>query len=464
MKQLSRVILPIGFAAAVAAGMISSCRRAEEVDEFSVYDERLAGGAQTVFSEGVGAFSSVFPTLSGARHDFHELGDAHFEASFIASPAPLFQGLGTIYNSNACVNCHINDGRGKPILNNEPLTSMLFRVSVPGTGAHGGPAGAPGFGGQLQDKAVFGFQPEALVNVVWNETPVYFSNGDSVMLREPVWSFINAYQPFPGGMLYSARIAPPVHGLGLLEEISDETILSYADEHDLNGDAISGKPNYVWDNQSGRHMIGRFGWKCEAPTLVQQVGGAYNEDMGITSTVFPTESSFGQLQHDNRGDEPEVTDSIFNSVVFYVRTLAVPARRKVTDPTVIRGKEIFTEAKCASCHIPVMRTRTNVAFPEASNQRIQPFTDLLLHDMGPGLADNRPTYDASGSEWRTPPLWGIGLTQLVNGHSYFLHDGRARNVMEAILWHGGEAAGSVNHVKNLTPSDRTALLAFLNSL
>lgn len=451
------------FVFAIVSITIPSCRKAEDWDE-NEYDERLSGGSQTVFSEGGGAFSQAFPTLSGIRLEFHELGDKHFEASFVAAPAPFFQGLGNIYNSNACVNCHIGDGRGKPIFKDEALTSMLFRVSIPGHGDYGSPHGAPGFGGQLQDKAVFGQMPEAGVTVNWQESAHYFNDGDSILLRHPEWNFINPYIPIPANWMYSARMAPPVHGLGLLEQVAEQTLLNFADENDLNGDGISGKPNYVWDEKEKKMMMGRFGWKCEAATLNQQVAGAYNEDMGITSSIFKTESSFGQLQYDGKVDEPEVSDSIFNAVVFYVKTLAVPARRKVTDAVVQKGKEIFNAANCSGCHIQTLKTKTDVSFPEASNQRIQPYTDLLLHDMGEGLSDNRPAYSATGNEWRTPPLWGIGLTQLVNGHNFYLHDGRARGLMEAVMWHGGEAQNSVNYVKQLTKADREALLTFLKSL
>ena len=441
----------------------TACREPEEFAE-ERYDERLSGGAQTVFSEGVGAFSSAFPTLSGDREEFHELGDLHFEATFVAAPAPKFQGLGTVYNSNACFNCHINDGRGKPILGNEALSSMLFRVSVPGADQYGGPLPAPGYGTQLQDKAVYGYAPEGTMHVNWIETIYTFPDGQQVRLRHPEWTMANAYQGVPAGMLYSPRVAPPVHGLGLLEQVDESTILSFADPYDSDGDGISGKPNYVWDAKSQQKKLGRFGWKCDAPTLDHQVAAAYNEDMGITSDLMPIENSYGQPQHSNASPAPEVLDSVFEAVLFYVKTLAVPARRKVTDPLVKRGKIIFQEARCASCHIPSMYTKVDVSFPEASNQFIHPYTDLLLHDMGPALSDNRPVYDATGNEWRTPPLWGIGLTQLVNGHQFYLHDGRARTLMEAILWHGGEAQPSADHVRRLSQADRDALIAFVRSL
>lgn len=442
---------------------IYSCRKSEPWTE-EMEDERLSGGSQTIFSEGVGAFSAPFPGLSGRRLEEHEIGDAHFEASFVAAPAPLFQGLGSVYNSNACVNCHVNDGRGKPILSNEPLSSMLFRISIPGSDAHGGPSGIPGFGGQLQDKAIYGVSAEAKIQVTWVESTFEFNDGEIIMLRSPQWSFYNSYLPLPPDAMFSARIAPPIHGLGLLEQVSEVDILKQEDEYDFNGDGISGKANYVWNSKEQKLMIGRFGWKAEAATLEQQTAGAYNEDMGITSSFAPIESTYGQLQYDEKSDEPEVVDSIFNAVVFYVKTLAVPARRKVNNPLILRGKQLFTEAQCASCHSPKMKTKTDVTFPEASNQRIQPYTDLLLHDMGASLADQRPTYSASGHEWRTPPLWGIGLTPLVNGHSYYLHDGRARNLMEAVLWHGGEASTSVERVKSMSKADREALIAFIKSL
>jgi len=462
MKFQGKIIFVIGSLLSLLV-LLNACRKAEDWDE-EQSDERLSGGSQTIFSEGVGAFSEAFPGLSGSRLDFHDLGDAHFEATFVSSPAPQFQGLGTIFNSNSCFNCHVNDGRGKPILNTEPLASMLFRVSVPGIGQYGEPLAAPGYGGQLQDKATFGHAPEANVTVNWTESPYYFLEGDSIMLRQPIWNFLNHYTAVPQGMMYSARVAPPLHGMGLLEQIDEHTIKSLADVNDANADGISGKANLVWDEKNRRMMLGRFGWKSEAATLDQQVAGAYNEDMGVTSYIFRRESSYGQVQHDGIEDEPEVPDSIFNSVVFYVKTLAVPARRKVTDPIVRRGKDIFSQAACDKCHVTTLRTKTDVTFPEASNQVIHPYTDLLLHDMGPGLADNRPAYEASGSEWRTSPLWGIGLTQLVNGHNNYLHDGRARSIMEAIMWHGGEADASVNYVKALPKTDRDALLSFLRSL
>jgi CxxC motif-containing protein (DUF1111 family) len=255
-----------------------------------------------------------------------------------------------------------------------------------------------------------------------------------------------------------------VFGLGLLEAIPEATILALADEGDQDGDGISGKANYVWDVQKNGLSLGRFGWKANQPTLIQQVASAYHDDMGITTSLLPRENSDGQSQYDGRGDDPELSDEILDVVTFYVQTLAVPARRDLDDPLVQRGEQLFDNARCSACHIPTLQTGTLSDVPEVSNQTIQPFTDLLLHDMGPGLADNRPDFLATGSEWRTPPLWGIGLVKVVNGHTNFLHDGRARGLLEAILWHGGEAEQSREAVQEMSTNDRDALIAFLESL
>lgn len=440
-----------------------SCRKPDELLEED-YNELYSGGSQTVFDEGSGAFSHMFTGMDAVREALHEEGDAAFETPFVTAPAPLHGGLGPVYNNVSCVNCHIADGRGKPPGPNETLQSMLFRISVPGTDPHGGPNPVPGFGGQLQQRAVFGRQPEADVLITYSSSSGFYADGSPYQLRVPNYFLQNAYQPLPSNIMLSPRVAPAVFGLGLLEAIPEATILSYADVSDADGDGISGKPNYVWDAVAGQLTLGRFGWKCGAPNLLQQTAGAYNEDMGVTNYVFNVESSFGQLQFDGLNDESEVADSLLYSVAFYMRTLAVPARRNLNDPQVKKGKALFAAAKCSSCHVPMMRTQVDVTAPERSNQVIFPYTDLLLHDMGAGLADNRPDFDASGQEWRTPALWGIGLTQAVNGHHYFLHDGRAESLEEAILWHGGEGENSKNAFVAMSAADRAALIAFLQSL
>jgi CxxC motif-containing protein (DUF1111 family) len=219
----------------------------------------------------------------------------------------------------------------------------------------------------------------------------------------------------------------------------------------------------VWDVAAGQTVTGRFGWKAEAPSLRQQIAGAYSEDMGVTSSVFPVEACAGQPQDDGLADEPEVSDAELDVLETFIRTLAVPARRNPDDPTTLRGEQLFVDIGCAGCHAPTLTTGTTHPVPALRNQVIHPFTDLLLHDMGSGLTDNRTSFNASGAEWRTPPLWGLGLRDTVNTSTRLLHDGRARTVAEAILWHGGEALAARDAFRALTAIDRQALLQFLSS-
>lgn len=456
-----KVVLSTSLVVFVIA-VFSACQKPEEWDAENL-NEWYSGGKQTVFNRGVGAFSSIFPEISPLNDFRHEVGDLAFEAKFVTSGI-LNPGLGPIYNSVSCTSCHINDGRGTPIGPGTNIISLLFRLSMPGTNEHGGPVPVPGFGGQLQHNAIFGYQPEARVNISYTEVEGTYPDGSTYSLRHPVYTFTDAYTPMPAGTMISPRIAPPVFGLGLIEAISESTILEYEDEFDGDGNGISGKANYVWDINAHRPAIGRFGWKANQPNLLQQTAAAYNEDMGITNFLFPHDNSHGQPQGSDNIHGMEVSDSLVHFVTMYIQTLAVPARRSATAENVVLGKKIFNEMGCASCHRPMVMTAVNVAFPEVSNQIIFPYSDFLLHDMGDALADNRPDFLANGNEWRTPALWGIGLTSTVNGHSNFLHDGRARTLEEAILWHGGEAFQAKERFVNLSSTERSALLAFLRSL
>lgn len=427
-------------------------------------DEWRSGGQQTVFDQSSKAFGHMFPVLPGYLERVHEIGDVHFNGTFVSAPAPINPGLGPIFNSTGCASCHIGDGRGKVPGAGETTVLMLFRISQMGTDAHGGPNPIPGFGDQLQNRGNLNIPREGDVLITYTEQEFSFDDGTKYRLRFPAYTVANTYMPFPADAMLSPRVAAPVFGLGLLQGISEADILANADEQDVNRDGISGRPNYVWDVANAKTVLGRFGWKANQPNLLQQTAAAYNQDIGITTSIFPRENSWGQPQYDNLVDEPEITDSILHSVEFYVRTLAVPGRRNVADAVVQEGKKLFLQAGCNSCHKSDMRTAVDVSFPALSNQLIHPYTDLLLHDMGDDLADNRPDFLATGNEWRTAPLWGIGLTQKVNGHNNFLHDGRARSLMEAIMWHGGEALSTKNKVKAMSATERNALLAFLGSL
>jgi CxxC motif-containing protein (DUF1111 family) len=373
-------------------------------------------------------------------------------------------GLGPLFHHTSCEGCHVGDGRGQPIVPAGENNSLLIRIGVAGQDATtGGPLPLTGFGGQVQDRAIPGVRAEAQFQIQYTEQRGTFNDGTAYSLRVPRYTLQNAYLPVPANALMSPRVASPVFGLGLLEAITEQTILANADPDDRNQDGISGKANYVWDVQQQRTQLGRFGWKANQPSLPQQNAAAFNGDMGITSPLFPTENSDGQIQA-IPAHPPEVGNQGLRAVDHYTRTLGVPARRNTTDAAVQRGKVVFADARCGACHIPSMRTGTLPNVPEVSNQTIFAYTDLLLHDMGEGLADNRSDFLANGREWRTPPLWGIGLTQTVNGHTQLLHDGRARNLMEAILWHDGEARQSRDYVRGLNSADRAALVKFLESL
>lgn len=429
----------------------------------SGYDERLSGGLATAFDETSKSFGHMVTGL-GERDDFvHGLGDASFGKTFVSAPAPINSGLGPVFNNVSCISCHHNDGKGTPTAG-FVNSSLLFRLSIPGKDIHGGPLLIDGYGAQLQDVAIFGKQPEANVSISYSDLPVTYPDGEMVTLRKPTYTLSNAYLALPGNYLISPRLAPPVFGVGLLQNIPAETILSFADENDADGDGISGRPNYVYNPYTQQTELGRFGLKANTSNLLIQVASAYNQDMGITNYVFPKESSVGQSQSDNLPDDPELADTTLNHVTFYVKTLAVPARRNVTDPDIVKGKQLFMQINCSGCHKPLIQTGVDLTLPEISNQRIQPFTDLLLHDMGDGLADNRPDFLASGTEWRTTPLWGIGLFAKTNGTPFYLHDGRARTIEEAILWHGGEAQSAKQKFMSFSKADRQSLLKFIYSL
>ncbi len=423
----------------------------------------LSGGATTVFDASPDAFSLPAPNLSATSLARHDEGDEDFEVEFVPAPAAEHAGLGPVFDNVSCESCHFGDGRGRPPVPPEPFASLLFRASVAGRGPNGGPADVPGFGTQIQLRAVPGFTPEAQALLSWTEVGGRFADGTAYSLRVPQFTLTGLYQALPPNVLISPRVAPVVFGLGLLEAVRVEDILALADPRDRNRDGVSGRPNYVWDAARKRIALGRFGWKANAPNLVQQSAGAYNGDMGVTSNLFPAESCEGRGPACAR-HAIEVSDEVVGNTAFYTQTLAVPARRNLDDPKAREGEQLFYVARCNTCHAPTLTTGFRTAVREVANQVIHPYTDLLLHDMGAGLADNRPDFQASGREWRTPPLWGIGLLQTVNGHTNLMHDGRARDVLAAVLWHDGEARQARDRVKQFTAGQRQALVAFLQSL
>jgi CxxC motif-containing protein (DUF1111 family) len=436
----------------------------EHDDEIDAARTPLSGGATTVNDATATAFESAAPNLTAAGLARHEAGDAQFGRVFLADPASADPGLGPVFDNVSCESCHFGDGRGRPPAGNEQFESLLFRASVSGRERRGGPAPVPGFGTQLQLRAVSGLAPEAQAVLAYVERSGTFADGTSYQLRMPRFTVTGVYRPLPAGVLISPRVASAVFGLGLLEAVDESDLRALADPNDRNRDGISGRPNRVWDGVRERLVIGRFGWKANQPNLLQQAAGAFNGDIGVTSSLFPSESCEEDRPECAPHEPPEVGDRVVTDVAFYTQTLGVPARRNVDDSTAQRGERLFYAAGCNGCHTPTLRTGTLPGVPEVSGQAIHPYTDLLLHDMGPDLADQRPDFEASGSEWRTAPLWGIGLVKTVNGHTNFLHDGRARSLLEAVLWHGGEAEAARNRVRQLPAEQRAALIAFLESL
>ncbi|HFQ5287746.1 TPA: di-heme oxidoredictase family protein [Vibrio vulnificus] len=437
-----------------------------------------SGGDTSVKKEGPNAFSLPAANLPMSKRLDFSVGNSFFRNPWVSAPASTDarDGLGPLFNTNGCQNCHIKDGRGHPPEKGDShAVSMLVRLSIPALTAEqkkavitSGVIPEPTYGGQLQDFALQDQKPEGQIRIRYSDVPVTFSDGTTVVLRKPTVEIRDlAYGEMHPQTLLSARVAPPMIGLGLLESIAEETLLQWADEDDRNQDGISGKLNKVWDVQTQSLAIGRFGWKAGQPTLMQQNAAAFNGDLGLTSHLFPQENCTDRQDLCRKlpnGGSPEVSDNILDFVEFYSQHLAVPIRRNVNDPQVKLGETLFVQSGCESCHKQTVKTAKREALPALSEQTIHPYTDLLLHDMGPGLADNRLEYLANAQEWRTPPLWGIGYTQEVNDHTYFLHDGRARNLMEAVLWHGGEAEAAKQNVLKMSAKERDALIAFLNSL
>jgi CxxC motif-containing protein (DUF1111 family) len=427
----------------------------------------LSGGATTIFREDEEAFETAAPNLSGDHLAQHEEGDEAFELAHVRGSG-VNGGLGPVFDNTSCESCHLGDGRGRPPeIEGGQFTSMLFRSSISGEDPSGGPMGIPtGFGGQLQMQALSPALPDIQALIRYVDSKGSFADGTPYVLHAPQYSLTGVYPGLPSGFLFSPRVAPVVFGLGLLEAVSAPDIMGKSDPRDSDRNGISGRVNLVYDAVSGQRVVGRFGWKANTPNLFQQAAGAYNGDMGVTSDLFPAESCSGRSKDPgcNNVHAAEVDGETVANVAFYTQTLAVPARRNLNDPNALRGETVFYAAGCDGCHTPTLRTGVLPGIPEVSNQVIHPYTDLLVHDMGPGLADGRPDFQASGSEWRTPPLWGIGLVATVNGHTRFMHDGRAYSLMEAVLWHGGEAIAARDRVKRLPTRDRDALIAFLNSL
>lgn len=436
-------------------------------------DDSLArsGGDGTTFTVGQNAFSQAAENLVGARRDAFFDGNSIFNRNWTTAPASTSatDGLGPTFNARSCSSCHFKDGRGRPPLSaDEKMSSMLIRLSVPGTDEHGGPKPEPTYGGQLNPLGILGVPGEGDPRVVTALKAGHYPDGTDYELAVPSYELRDlAYGDLAKDVMLSPRVAPQMIGLGLLSAIDEADLLANADPDDADADGISGRPNHVWDVASESVAIGRFGWKANQPGLEQQNAGAFIGDIGITSSLFPSQNctaAQSECLAAVSGGDPEVDDKHLDQVDYYSKYLAVPARRDVGDSVVAQGEMLFGRLGCGGCHTETFKTIDVPGFAELSQQTIHPYTDLLLHDMGDDLADGRPDFEADGNEWRTPPLWGIGLFKDVNGHTRYLHDGRARNLEEAVLWHGGEAQAAADAFKALAQDERDALLRFLGSL
>lgn len=436
-------------------------------------DDRLSGGDTTVFVTNDKAFARPLANISRLTRRQHTVGNSFFNQNWVASPASTTSrdGLGHLFNARSCSACHVRDGRAEPPGEGETALGLVMRISLPGRLPTGAPVPEPSYGLQLSERALPGLKPEGHVRVRYEEVEGRYSDGERFSLRRPTYEIVElGADPLSSETRFSPRVAPAVHGLGLLAAVEESTLRALEDPSDGDGDGISGKLNMVWDYEAKRLVPGRFGWKANQPSLRQQTAGAFVGDLGVTSPMFPEENhTAAYAERHNFEDQPEdqhpeLSAKILQRVTAYLETIAPPARRDVDDPVVRQGQQIFAKMNCASCHTPELRTGNDYPLVELRNQTIRPYTDLLLHDMGKGLADGREDFEASGQEWRTPPLWGIGLQERVNGHTTLLHDGRARNLTEAILWHGGEAESSRERFLNSTREERSALLSFLESL
>ena len=437
-----------------------------------------SGGDASVDRSDQTAFSLASPSLSmQQRHDFFS-GSDFFRRPWVVAPDTnrSRDGLGPLFNAHGCRDCHAMDGRGHlPANDADNNVSLLLRLSLrPASEAEWqqvreqGVIPHPQYGAQIQDFGNSGVTPEAGFRLRYETSSVNLADGEIVELIRPIPELLNpTFGEFGAEVAWSLRLAPAIVGLGLLDILEDKQIEEYADPDDKNGDGISGRPNRVKSAGSNVLVNGRYGWKAEQPTLRQQNAAAFNGDLGITSSLFPSEncsSAQTVCSEAPSGGNPELSDAQLNQITFYTANLAVPQRRNAHDPQVKKGETLFVEAGCSRCHRVQFETPKVARQPQLSEQTIHPYTDLLLHDMGEGLADQRAVFSASGSEWRTPPLWGIGLTATVTGAEYYLHDGRARTLLEAILWHDGEARTSRDFMIAANREQRNALIAFLQSL
>jgi CxxC motif-containing protein (DUF1111 family) len=469
---------PAPRAALVAGACLAAVGAVAAIDQLD--PAALSAGDFTLARFDQSAFEQPAAVLDYKQLQRFLRGRHHFNQNWVQFPSIGGDwGLGPTFITDRCTGCHVRGGRGDvPKALDEPPLGLLIRISVPGEDAHGGPKPHPHYGDQIQNQGLMGqgrdatflgerVPPEADVFVEWDEHSVTLDDGEVVRLRQPRLRWAKLwFGPLGEDTMVSLRLAQPVFGLGLLEAVAEETILAIAERQKTQG--LNGRPNYVRDDIEKRTAFGRFGWKANQPSIKQQIASAFAGDLGVTSSLYPDMNCPGpqtDCAAQPPGNQPELIDNDWEELEFWTQALAVPARRNVDDPQFKRGEQLFEQAQCAACHIPELKTADRVPkLKQLANQTFRAYTDLLLHDMGDGLADGRPDFKAGPRDWRTQPLWGVGLSSVASGSTAMLHDGRARNATEAILWHGGEAAASRDAFKRMPKADREAMLKFLESI
>lgn len=417
--------------------------------------ELLPGGGTTTSNVGVGAFTARAANLRLERRGEFEAGLQFFQLTWVVAPGRAdIDGLGPTFNATSCPECHVRNGRGD-------VGTILVRI---GLGPNNVPE--PTYGRQLQPLGIGGVPGEGTPIRTELDEAHLLADGTTTTLVRPSYAITNlAFGPFGSDVRLSPRIAPQLVGQGLLEAIDDAAILVREDPDDADGDGISGRAR--WDTDGPTPRVGRFGWKAAHASVEGQAADAFSEDLGITSSRAPKANCPAPqtaCAAAPNGGTPELDASRLTAAAAYLRLLGVPPRRGGDARDVLQGKALFHGAGCAACHRPSFQTAASTLEPELASQTIWPYSDLLLHDLGEGLSDHRTEGAAGEREWRTPTLWGLGLVPIVNGARHLLHDGRARSVEEAILWHDGEAKASRVAFEKLAPDARARLVAFVESL
>ena len=413
------------------------------------------------------SFASPIPALSLSKMRQFTGGRHLFRRSWTPAPSSVksLDGLGPVFNRVSCSGCHVKDGRGRPPKDGAKFKSMIIKLSL---NKDNSILPDPNYGFQLNDKSILGVPYEGKAKIQFSNKTVYFEDKSKAELAVPSYTFHSlSFGPFNPETKYSGRVAPAVFGLGLIEAIKEEDIIKNEDTLDIDNDNITGRANYIMDVPSKKTVLGRFGWKGTRGTLLHHITGAAFEDMGLTSSFFPKQNCTNIQKICSEqidGGIQEISEKQINMLQLYMQTLAVPRQRNADNKEVIQGNKLFKNIGCEKCHISTYKTGKHKTHIELSNRVIKPYSDFLLHDMGPGLDDGVKEGDAKSYEWQTPPLWGIGLVQIVNKHTRFLHDGRARSIEEAILWHEGESLSSKEKYLSLNAKERSKVLKFLNSL